>query len=125
MAVALEGLAREYGPDLSWADAVLSKGAEGQVNLMGNQPQFLKMALELAKVKGHARFVPGGAGGPASVQAAQDQLSQARIDLREGKINESDFNRMQERLGPLIYGGDGDGLQMNSITAIDVQDDER
>lgn len=125
MAVALEGLAREYGPDLSWADAILSKGTDGQVNLMGNQPQFLKMALELAKVKGHARFVPGGAGGPASVQAAQDQLSQARSDLREGKITDSDFSQLQERLGPLVYGGDGDGLQMGSITAIDVRDDER
>ena len=120
MNVALEGLAREYG-DLSWADAIISTGQDGQKNLMGNHPQFLKMAYELAVMKGHDRYVVGGRGGPASIQEAQERLSQGRRDLSAGTITESDFNRLQEQLGPLVYGSQNDGLDMAPMTAIDVQ----
>ena len=123
LAVALEGMSRDNNGDLSWADAVLSTGPDGTKNLMGNSPQFLKAMYELAKFKQHDRFVTGAPGGPASVDAAKQQMDQARVDLREGRITQGDFDQLQERLAPLVYGRD-DGLVMGSMTGIDLSEEE-
>jgi hypothetical protein len=124
IAVAMEGLRREFG-DTGWVETMVAKDADGRPQLLGNVPQFVQMAYELARLKGHDRFVPGGAHGATSAQDAQERINRARGELREGRMTPADFQAVQQRYGPLAYGSQRDGLQVGAFTGIDLREEER
>lgn len=125
LTIATEGLRREFGPEgLGWLDAAMGKDASGAPQLLGNHPQLIQMAYELAMAKGHDRFVPGGRTGVGSPQEAQERIAQGRADLREGRISPSDFDALQLRYGPLAYSPrNGEDIRVGVLTGVDFGDE--
>lgn len=102
VAVAEEGLRREFN-DLEFLDQLVTKDPQGRDQLLRQCPEFIKIAFEWAESRGHAQYVAGAPGGPASVAQAQQQMDQAYADYREGKIDADAFSAVQARLGPIIH----------------------
>jgi len=109
LAIANEGLRREFGDNQAWLNTLVRVGEDGKVQPLRNIPQFIQMAHQFGMMKGHGRFVPGGVNAQSG-EAAKAAISQAHTDRRAGKISDQQLNEVISQHGPLAYADDTDDV---------------
>ena len=127
LAVALEGLRREFG-GVEWLSNLVTTDSEGNQRLLENSPEFADMAYRFAKFLGHDRFVPGGQGMPTTVAQARRDLDDARSKMFRGEMSEDQYNALELKLAPIAYSvpdeDSDDDVQVGApITRLDLEDE--
>lgn len=97
LAVAQEGLRREFGDD-----------AAASLGDLANNPTVAQLAFHMGQTKGHGRFVPGGSN-MESVDAARAAIEKAHADHRAGAVSDAERDAVITRHGPLAYSKDTPG----------------